>query len=57
MKTHGLVVHDVPPDALAEWRAVATAGYRMIVDKAVPAATVAEVERLRDAYRATGEAN
>jgi TRAP-type C4-dicarboxylate transport system substrate-binding protein len=57
MKTHGLVVHDVPPDALAEWRAVAKAGYRMIVGKAVPAATVAEVERLRDAYRATGKTN
>jgi TRAP-type C4-dicarboxylate transport system substrate-binding protein len=57
MKTHGLVVHDVPPDALAEWRAVAQAGYRMIVDKAVPAATVTEVERLRDAYRASGKTN
>jgi TRAP-type transport system periplasmic protein len=57
MKTHGLVVHDVPPDALAEWRAVAQAGYRMIVDKAVPAATVAEVERLRDAYRAAHKSN
>ena len=57
MKTHGLVVHDVPPDALAEWQAIAKEGYRMIVDKAVPAATVAEVERLRDACRATGKSN
>ena len=48
---------DTPPDALAEWQAVAQAGYRMIVDKAVPAATVGEVERLRDAYRATHKSN
>ena len=57
MKTHGLVVHEVPPDALAEWRAIARAGYRIIIDKAVPAAAVAEVERLRDAYRATHNSN
>ena len=57
MKTHGLIVHDVPPDALAEWQAIGKAGYRMIVGKAVPAATVAEVEKLRDAYRASRASN
>jgi len=52
MKAHGLVVHAVPPDAVAEWEATARAGYKMIVGKAVPAPIVAEVQHLRDEYRA-----
>lgn len=52
MKAHGLVVHAVPPDALAEWEATARTGYKMIVGKAVPAPIVAEVQHLRDEYRA-----
>lgn len=52
MQTHGLVVHAVPPEALAEWEATARIGDQKIVGKAVPAAMVAEIERLRDEYRA-----
>ena len=53
MQAHGLVVHAVPPEALAEWEATARIGDQKIVGKAVPAAMVTEVERLRDQYRAT----
>ncbi len=53
MKTHGLVVHPVPPDAFAEWEATGRASYPKLIGKVVPAAMVAEVERLRDEYRAT----
>ncbi len=52
MKKHGLTVHPVSADVAAEWEKRARAGYPRIVGKIVPAATVAEVERLRDAYRA-----
>jgi len=52
MKTHGLVVHLVPPDAMQEWEATGRASYHYLVGKVVPAAMVAEVERLRDEYRA-----
>jgi TRAP-type transport system periplasmic protein len=52
MKGHGLVVHPVPPDALAEWEATGRASYPYLVGKVVPAAMVAEVQRLRDEYRA-----
>ncbi len=50
MKKHGLVVHQVPDDAAAAWERGARAGYASLV---VPAEMVAEVERLRDAYRAS----
>ncbi len=52
MKKHGLVVHHVPPDVVAQWERSARAGYSRIVGKEVPAWVVAEVERLRDEYRA-----
>lgn len=52
MQTHGLVVHKVPPDAIGEWEATGRASYPYLVGKVVPAAMVAEVERLRDEYRA-----
>jgi len=52
MKTHGLVVNAVPPDALKEWEAIGRASYPYLVGKVVPAAMVAEVERLRNEYRA-----
>lgn len=53
MKKHGLVVHQVPDDAAAAWERGARAGYASLVDVVVPAAMVAKVERLRDAYRAS----
>ncbi len=51
MKKHGLVVHHVPPDVVAQWEQRARAGYPKLLGKVVPADMVAEVERLRDAYR------
>lgn len=53
MKKHGLVVHPVPTDAVVAWERGARAGYASLVDVVVPAEMVAEVERLRDAYRAS----
>lgn len=52
MRQHGLTVHQVPPDALEEWREVVRAAYPKLIGPMVPAAAVAEVERLRDEYRA-----
>ncbi len=52
MKKHGLIVHHVPPDVIAQWERSARAGYPKIVGKEVPAWVVAEVERLRNEYRA-----
>jgi TRAP-type C4-dicarboxylate transport system substrate-binding protein len=52
MKAHGLVVEPVPADALKEWEATGRGSYPYLVGKVVPAAMVAEVERLRDEYRA-----
>ncbi len=52
MRQHGLTVHQVPPDALEEWRQGARAIYPRLIGPMVPAAAVAEVERLRDEYRA-----
>jgi TRAP-type C4-dicarboxylate transport system substrate-binding protein len=52
MKTHGLVVDPVPPEALKEWEATGRGSYPYLVGKVVPAAMVAEVQRLRDEYRA-----
>ena len=52
MKTHGLLVDPVPPDALKEWEVIGRQSYPYLVGKVVPAAMVAEVERLRDEYRA-----
>lgn len=52
MKKHGLVVHQVPQDQVADWERSARNGYSKIVGPVVPADMVAEVERLRDEYRA-----
>ncbi len=56
MKQHGLVVHPVPPDAIADWERRARASYRNIVGPVVPPEIVAEVERLRDEYRSLNAA-
>ena len=53
MKKHGLVVHQVPPAVAARWEKSARAGYASIVGRVVPAEMVAEVERLRNEYRAS----
>jgi TRAP-type C4-dicarboxylate transport system substrate-binding protein len=52
MKTHGLIVDPVPPDALKEWETIGRQSYPYLVGKVVPPAMVTEVERLRDEYRA-----
>ena len=52
MKKHGLVVHRVPPKVAAEWERRIRAGYQEIIGRVVPPETAAEVERLRDEYRA-----
>lgn len=52
MKKHGLQVHPVPPEAAAQWEKGARKAYGSIVGKIVPADVVAEVERLRDEFRA-----
>jgi TRAP-type C4-dicarboxylate transport system substrate-binding protein len=52
MKKHGLVVHQVPPDVAALWESRARAGYPKLIGQVVPAEMVAEVERLRNEYRA-----
>jgi TRAP-type C4-dicarboxylate transport system substrate-binding protein len=53
MKKYGLVVHPVPPEIYGEWETRTRAQYPKILGKAVPADLVAEVERLRDEYRAS----
>lgn len=52
MKKHGLQVHAVPPEAVAQWEKGARKAYGSIIGKIVPADAVAEVERLRDEFRA-----
>lgn len=53
MQRHGLVVHRLTPDLVAEWERGSRAHYPRMVAKIVPAGIVAEVERLRDEYRAS----
>lgn len=51
MQQHGLTVVPVPAAAVAGWERQARAGYESILDRLVPRAMVAEVERLRDGCR------
>lgn len=53
MKTHGLTVHSVPPEVVVKWEERARQGYPKLIGKIVPADLVAEVEQLRDEYRAS----
>lgn len=53
MQQHGLTIHAISPDALAEWATRFRANYPTIMGGNVPPDLVAEVERLRDEYRAT----
>ncbi len=52
MQKHGLSVHAVPEATVPAWENAARAGYSRLLDAIVPADMVAEVERLRDEYRA-----
>lgn len=53
MKKHGLMVHRVPQEVVPEWEQRARAGYQRLIGKVVSAQMVAEVERLRNEYRAS----
>ncbi len=52
MQQHGLVVHPVPADVAVQWEQSARAAYPKLVGRVVPSEAVAEVERLRNEYRA-----
>jgi TRAP-type C4-dicarboxylate transport system substrate-binding protein len=52
MKKHGLVVHAVPPDAVADWDRAAEAAYPKLAGKVVPEAMLQEVRKVRDEYAA-----
>lgn len=52
MEEYGLVVHDVAPDIVAQWESDAEAGWSKIIDAGVPESAVAEVQQIRDEYRA-----
>jgi TRAP-type C4-dicarboxylate transport system substrate-binding protein len=52
MRQHGLVVHPVPAEALAEWERQARAAYPRIMGRTVPAKMRADVERLVAEFRA-----
>jgi TRAP-type transport system periplasmic protein len=52
MKRHGLVVHDVPPAAVAQWERASRAAYPKLVGRAVPADMVAEIEKHLAEFRA-----
>jgi TRAP-type C4-dicarboxylate transport system substrate-binding protein len=52
MQKHGLIVHHVPSEVVPAWEQRVRAGYPYIVGDVVPADMAAEVERLRDEYRA-----
>src|SRR5262249_45939002 len=52
MVGHKLTVHPVSPDVVAAWEKGASDCLPRIVGRTVPAATVEEVERIRDASRA-----
>ncbi len=53
MKKNGLNVVPVPPAALADWEKQARAAYPKIMGKTIPPEMVAQVEKLRDEFRAS----
>jgi len=52
MVSHGLTVHQVPPEIQTAWETSATAGWRNRIGSLVPPAMLAKVERFRDECRA-----
>src|SRR5262249_41366462 len=52
MQQHGLQIHAVLPDVLAEWNKRFRRNYPTILSETDPPDLVAEVERIRDEYRA-----
>jgi len=53
MLKHGLVRHSISEEITREWERDVRAGYPKIIGTLVPAAAVAEVEKLRAEYRST----
>lgn len=52
MQTHGLNLHEVPPEIEADWQAEAEEGYKKIVGRSVPREIFEEVLALRNEFRA-----
>lgn len=52
MQSHGLTVHHVPQKLIPEWEARVRAGYPKLLGDYAPATMFAEIQRLRDEYRA-----
>ncbi|MFQ5567160.1 MAG: TRAP transporter substrate-binding protein DctP [Paracoccaceae bacterium] len=52
MQAHGLTIHPVPPEALAEWRTAVEKGFSPLIGSAVPADLLARVRQLVAEYRA-----
>jgi TRAP-type C4-dicarboxylate transport system substrate-binding protein len=53
MKERKLTVHHAPPEVYPEWRKQARLAWPKLMGARYPAALVAEIEKLRDEYRAT----
>ena len=51
MKAHGLEVHEVPPEALAQWRAGVEKGFSGLVGEDVPADLLARMQSLVAEHR------
>ncbi len=51
MEANGLTVHEVPPEALEQWRKAAEAGFSKLIGSAVPADLMARVRRLVAEHR------
>jgi TRAP-type C4-dicarboxylate transport system substrate-binding protein len=52
MRSHGLTVHEIPPEIKAEWRAAVENGFSGVIGSVVPADLLARVQRLVAEYRA-----
>jgi TRAP-type C4-dicarboxylate transport system substrate-binding protein len=51
MKAYGLTIHEVPPEALAQWRSAVKEGFSPLIGSAVPADLLARVRKLVAEYR------
>ena len=52
MKKHGLSVHSVPAEEVVVWEKAARGAWPALMGKSIPAELVAEIEKLRDEFRA-----
>jgi TRAP-type C4-dicarboxylate transport system substrate-binding protein len=56
MRAYGLTVHEVPPEARAQWQAVAEKGFTKLIGKDVPADLLARIQELVAEYRSGASA-